>query len=237
MNTERIGTSVLLLVVSLLLLNNAAAQESPSRAEVEAEERSIVRKITTNGAGSRLVIPGVATKNVPPSALTIKSATALYWSLEMELPSDTIYVRNMKPSIYGNGSIHRFDGEVRFDNAKKAVVVGEGDERNRLTFVLLSDIGYIYVRGEGKVVFPDGRTVELGHGDNVQRPAPSTTASPHPCSDISWVQKHLSELGHDPGPVDGVWGPKSRKALEAFQVAAGVGISGELDDQTCAKLR
>ena len=32
---------------------------------------------------------------------------------------------------------------------------------NRLTFVLLDDVGYVYVRGVGRVVFPGGRRVEL----------------------------------------------------------------------------
>ena len=228
--------SVVMSFAALLLMSNIVwAQEDASLAQVESEERSIVREIMLNGAGSRLVIPGVATESGSPSALTI-SETAGFWSLGMELPSDQIPQRNMQSIIFGNGSIHRFSGEVRFDNAKLPVFFGEGDERHRLTFVLLSDVGYVYVRGQGRVVFPDGRTVRLGHEDDIQSPAQSASASAHPCSNISWVQKRLRALGYDPGPVDGAWGQKTKRALKAFQSVAGLEISGELDTPTCAKL-
>jgi peptidoglycan hydrolase-like protein with peptidoglycan-binding domain len=105
------------------------------------------------------------------------------------------------------------------------------------------DEGFTYLHGTGRVYLADGTIVslpgktQLGHGDNDQNPAQSTKVSTHPCSDISWVQKRLSELGYDPGPADGVWGAKSRKALKAFQTAEGLEATGELDEQTCKKLQ
>ena len=39
-------------------------------------------------------------------------------------------------------------------------------------------------------------------------------------------QRALARLGFDPGPVDGVWGRNSRKALRAFQKAAGLEVNG-----------
>ncbi len=59
----------------------------------------------------------------------------------------------------GRGSIHRFNGEVKRDGFK---FIGEGDKQNRLTFILF-DKGYVYVRGKGKVIFPDGRDIKLGY--------------------------------------------------------------------------
>ena len=39
-------------------------------------------------------------------------------------------------------------------------------------------------------------------------------------------QRALAGLGFDPGPVDGVWGPRSDAALRAFQSAAGLEVNG-----------
>lgn len=54
--------------------------------------------------------------------------------------------------------IYGYDGEVDMGRYK---FIGEGGKQNRLTFVLV-DVGYVYLRGKGKVVFPDGRIVVLG---------------------------------------------------------------------------
>lgn len=54
--------------------------------------------------------------------------------------------------------------------------------------------------------------------------------------DMSGVQGRLKNLGYDPGPADGKWGPRTRAALAVFQADHGLEISGELDDGTLAKL-
>ena len=59
----------------------------------------------------------------------------------------------------GEGSVHRFKGEIKLFGH---TFNGEGDERNRLTFVLTKD-GYIYVRGKGKIVLRNGKEVKLGY--------------------------------------------------------------------------
>jgi peptidoglycan hydrolase-like protein with peptidoglycan-binding domain len=50
------------------------------------------------------------------------------------------------------------------------------------------------------------------------------------------VQQALRDKGHDPGPIDGIMGPRTRGALQDFQKAQGLPVSGRLDDQTIAKL-
>lgn len=124
-------------------------------------ERKIVDDIIENGVGSRLVVSGIKTETASPSSVTISDDGGV-WKLEMEQPSDRILQINMRPSIFGSGSIHRFSGEVKYDNIKLPSFVGTGDERNRLTFLLLKDTGYVYMRGKGRLVFPHGQTVELG---------------------------------------------------------------------------
>jgi peptidoglycan hydrolase-like protein with peptidoglycan-binding domain len=54
--------------------------------------------------------------------------------------------------------------------------------------------------------------------------------------DIKKLQEALKAKGQDPGPVDGILGPKTRGAIKAFQEASGVKATGRLDDQTAQKL-
>jgi peptidoglycan hydrolase-like protein with peptidoglycan-binding domain len=54
--------------------------------------------------------------------------------------------------------------------------------------------------------------------------------------DTQKLQEALKAKGHDPGPIDGIMGPKTRAALKAFQEASGITATGKLDDQTAEKL-
>lgn len=58
----------------------------------------------------------------------------------------------------------------------------------------------------------------------------------NPTSGISGAQARLTNLGFDCGPVDGVLGPKTHKALKRFQDARGLEQTGELDDATIREL-
>jgi len=51
------------------------------------------------------------------------------------------------------------------------------------------------------------------------------------------AQAALIYLRYDPGPVDGVQGRRTRAALQAFQEAVGLPLTGALDDETAARLR
>jgi len=46
------------------------------------------------------------------------------------------------------------------------------------------------------------------------------------------VQESLERAGHDVGEVDGVWGPRTAKALRDFQQARGLDATGRLDDRS-----
>src|SRR3546814_5447814 len=50
--------------------------------------------------------------------------------------------------------------------------------------------------------------------------------------DYSRIQLLLDEAGFDPGPIDGQWGPRTGRALAAFQRAEGLTPSGEPDAAT-----
>ncbi len=50
------------------------------------------------------------------------------------------------------------------------------------------------------------------------------------------IQRALVQAGFNPGPVDGLGGPKTSAALSAFQKAHGLSPSGSLDSKTQAAL-
>ncbi|HBP18834.1 MAG TPA: hypothetical protein DEA08_13750 [Planctomycetes bacterium] len=57
-----------------------------------------------------------------------------------------------------------------------------------------------------------------------------------PPEDTSGLQQRLNNLGYHCGEEDGQAGAVTRQRLEAFQRAAGLETSGQLDDATKAKL-
>jgi peptidoglycan hydrolase-like protein with peptidoglycan-binding domain len=49
---------------------------------------------------------------------------------------------------------------------------------------------------------------------------------------IRQVQQALQKKGFDPGPVDGLFGPKTKEAVRNFQDRYGMNASGDIDNQT-----
>jgi lipid-binding SYLF domain-containing protein/peptidoglycan hydrolase-like protein with peptidoglycan-binding domain len=54
--------------------------------------------------------------------------------------------------------------------------------------------------------------------------------------EIKKVQEALRDKGYDPGPIDGVLGPRTRAALRSYQQAENLAMTGRLDPETAAKL-
>ena len=50
------------------------------------------------------------------------------------------------------------------------------------------------------------------------------------------TQKKLQELGYNPGPLDGIWGKKTKSALKRFQHDSSLSMTGKLDSITKEKL-
>jgi peptidoglycan hydrolase-like protein with peptidoglycan-binding domain len=53
---------------------------------------------------------------------------------------------------------------------------------------------------------------------------------------VRQVQQALADKGHDPGPVDGMMGPRTRAALQAYQRSQNLTGSSGLDQRTLESL-
>jgi len=50
--------------------------------------------------------------------------------------------------------------------------------------------------------------------------------------DVAWVQKTLTDLGYDCGPLDGMMGPSTRSCIQDFQRSEDLPVSGQMDETT-----
>jgi len=51
-------------------------------------------------------------------------------------------------------------------------------------------------------------------------------------SDVKTLQRALASAGQSPGPIDGIYGPKTEQAISAFQTSAGITVDGVYGPET-----
>jgi peptidoglycan hydrolase-like protein with peptidoglycan-binding domain len=56
-------------------------------------------------------------------------------------------------------------------------------------------------------------------------------------NDVANLQRQLAAQGYNPGSADGIFGPRTRRAVEAFQQAQGIGVDGIAGRRTFEKLQ
>jgi peptidoglycan hydrolase-like protein with peptidoglycan-binding domain len=78
------------------------------------------------------------------------------------------------------------------------------------------------------------------HKETAPTPAPTpvSVAAPSVSSDtVRAVQQKLQDSGYyEDGPIDGVWGHYTKKAVEAFQSKNAIPVTGQLDGATLQSL-
>jgi hypothetical protein len=67
--------------------------------------------------------------------------------------------------------------------------------------------------------------------------ATSSMIAPPPPDPVRAAQEKLNAGGYDAGPVDGILGPRTKRALIHFQAVEGLELTGQLDAATRARLK
>lgn len=107
----------------------------------------------------------------------------------------------------------------------------------------LGSVEHNQARTGSETRLPDGSTVSSG-GLAPEQPAQQQSSLPgggderlqaisgHPPmptpSDIRQIQTLLDRLGYEPGPVDGILGPKTHSSIRKFQAEHGLSVDGEI---------
>lgn len=86
----------------------------------------------------------------------------------------------------------------------------------------------LFVEGN-KRIFKDGmdETREFMGSNSSDKTAIKLSSS-----QVTKVQKKLKSSGYDPGPIDGDYGKRTRKALRAYQKDKGLAVTGAIDKPT-----
>jgi hypothetical protein len=90
--------------------------------------------------------------------------------------------------------------------------------------------------GIGSPAYADTERAEPPRTQRHAEPNPFRAALELQARQNREVQRLLGELGYDPGPADGVIGPRTRAAVRAFQTDAGLPVDGEISDELYAAL-
>lgn len=161
--------------------------------------------------GDRVVIPDKEAKEV-------ECATGKVHSFKVKQPTSVVRI-----------TLKNAAGEALADKRYEIVVNGQTlsgttDGSGKLEHAVPDDAtsGELRVWPGGAFHGPLTFPLKIGHLD------------PH--DEITGIQSRLKNLGFNPGPVDGILGDRTRRALRAFQAKNQLRVTGEADDATKAKL-
>jgi Putative peptidoglycan binding domain. len=77
---------------------------------------------------------------------------------------------------------------------------------------------------------------DYNDGDYSDAPTSASEVAPSEQT-IVVVQKELEKLGYYHGPINGIAGPQTRKAISWFQSVDKLSVSGRIDDPTSKNLQ
>jgi len=130
-------------------------------------ETSIMQEIANKGTKARFVINEIELGAGLQGRLTISAVDSANKILQFncEFDGDRIPIINNEPRIpWANCSVHRYEGEVRINfDSDLFTFFGEGDKLHRLSFCVIENIGYVYLRGRGRVLLKNEKEVKLGY--------------------------------------------------------------------------
>jgi hyperosmotically inducible periplasmic protein len=85
---------------------------------------------------------------------------------------------------------------------------------------------------------PDGAkpTMKEKVSQKMERMKDSMTADTKGQAHVRAAQEKLKDKGYDPGPIDGIWGPRTAAAVSDFQRKESLTVTSRLDPETLGKL-
>ena len=126
--------------------------------------------------------------------------------------------------------------------AKILEVGGEGNQEAEAQKepYALNNLGMMYDSGQGGLRKSRTRAIELlreaaALGNDLA--IKNLGNMKVPVVDPAEIQAALADLGFDPGPVDGKFGPQTRRAIRSFQSQARLPVNGEGSPELLAKLK
>ncbi|MCI0406335.1 MAG: peptidoglycan-binding protein [candidate division Zixibacteria bacterium] len=165
------------------------------------------------------------------------------------LPGDKLFIpeKELKEESVQTQTRHRF----QFKNQKAAVKIVLKDEEGQAISwkkykLAVEDIEFEGVTGSDGLIEhrvpADAENGKLTLWPKDDSPEESFTwllklGHLDPLKEISGVQARLHNLGFNPGPVDGISGPRTQAAVRAFQEKFGLTVDGIAGPETQAKLR
>ena len=145
--------------------------------EVPAVEAALVRDLKNQGVANRFAIPELLpTAEAAEGGIVFSEGADGTLKVSTEFAGDLLLVGgglaitlqeplelhgkiSLLEEVY-NVQIHRFRGKVPI--AAGYVFVGVGDDLNLLTFARIPNVGYLYLRGMGQVILPNGEAIQFG---------------------------------------------------------------------------
>ncbi|MCE7999644.1 MAG: hypothetical protein HEP70_12355 [Rhodobiaceae bacterium] len=83
----------------------------------------------------------------------------------------------------------------------------------------------------------NGNLTSLGNWSNASLTSSGGASSaPQASAEIAKAQRLLRDLGYQPGPADGLMGPRTRDAISDFQRTAGLSVTGAVDAKLLSTL-
>jgi N-acetylmuramoyl-L-alanine amidase len=131
-----------------------------------------------------------------------------------------ILLRVPAPGLIGHiGFSDGEGGTLEAHSSKRGVIAGTATGRRWDMGLLIPEVRYVPQAVADPPPAPPASVLRLKR--------PRMTGP-----DVKALQRALKDLGHDPGPLDGEFGPKTAAAVAAFQLTKGLVADGEAGPKT-----
>ena len=138
------------------------------------EDRFTIKEILPSGGSGSITLSNEESR-IPDLQGAVDFLGNFAVVMQLEFPGDAItmsYDLPIPKVPFGAGSIHRFNDVVAYnpDDTHGWFFHSIGDKLNRLTFSVLDSIGYVYMRGKGRVIefqfIKDGEKQYIKYGQS-----------------------------------------------------------------------